>query len=108
MTRRRRSARPRSHLCPREREFLTLQGKELTVRKNRMFAVLPAAGLLLGLVAVLPAVASPDGGVTFVSPATSSLTGTVDVEVTAPATTTAVRFSMDGVAFAELTNSYAT
>ncbi|MEV7234397.1 sugar-binding domain-containing protein [Streptomyces sp. NPDC051020] len=43
----------------------------------------------------------------FTSPAANMLRGLTDIEVAAPAGTTAVRFSMDGIAFAELTDLYA-
>ncbi|MGW4652236.1 glycoside hydrolase family 2 protein [Kitasatospora sp. NPDC004289] len=69
------------------------------------------AGAVLASLLALPAVTSPaaaaDTALTFVSPAAGTLDGTVDLEVQAPPTTTAVRFSMDGTAFSELTDRYA-
>ena len=60
----------------------------------------PAAG------AAAPASPDTGGTVRFTSPTGHVLTGLTDIEVTAPAGTTAVRFSMDDVAFSELTDLY--
>lgn len=71
---------------------------------------------MLGVVSVLlsgastaPVQAEGDGAgaVRFLQPTRSELSGLVDLEVTAPAGTAAVRFSLDGIAFAELTDLYA-
>ncbi|MGW4897805.1 glycoside hydrolase family 2 protein [Kitasatospora sp. NPDC004240] len=71
---------------------------------------LTAGAVLASLLALPPAVTAATAEapqVSFVSPAAGTLTGTVDIEVDAPPTTTAVRFSMDGIAFSELTDRYA-
>ncbi|MGY0231511.1 glycoside hydrolase family 2 protein [Longispora urticae] len=68
-----------------------------------------ASVALATMVALLPpTLARAAESVTFLSPTGSTLAGTVDVAVTAPAATTAVRFSLDGIAFAEVTRQYAT
>lgn len=72
-----------------------------------MRALLRTATALIVLTASAPPLLAA-GTVTFLSPTTSSPTGTVDLEVTAPAGTTAVRFSVDGTAVAEITDQYAT
>ncbi|MFB8047457.1 glycoside hydrolase family 2 protein [Streptomyces hydrogenans] len=70
------------------------------------FATLGAV-LTAVLAAPPPPATAAEAPLSFVSPSAGTLTGTVDIEVDAPDTTTAVRFSMDGVAFAEVTDSYA-
>ncbi|MFG2819945.1 glycoside hydrolase family 2 protein [Kitasatospora sp. NPDC048365] len=64
-------------------------------------------GAVLAALLGVPHTATAAPAVSFVSPAAGTLTGTVDIEVDAPPTTTAVRFSMDGTAFAEVTDRYA-
>ncbi|MEK2494666.1 glycoside hydrolase family 2 TIM barrel-domain containing protein [Kitasatospora purpeofusca] len=66
-------------------------------------------GAVLATLLAVPhtATAADTAAVSFVSPTTNTLAGTVDIEVDAPPTTTAVRFSMDGTAFAEVTDRYA-
>lgn len=72
----------------------------LRVLSSGLAGALAAAALSVPL-------ASADEPVAFVSPVQSLLTGLVDIEVAAPPATTSVRFSMDGAAFAEVTNVYA-
>ena len=72
----------------------------------RHVGVLAVLALVLG--AAQPAVAAQGhGGLAFVAPTADRLDGLVDIEVSAPPDTRAVRFSMDGTAFAELTRLYA-
>ncbi|GIG62877.1 hypothetical protein Lfu02_72490 [Longispora fulva] len=53
-----------------------------------------------------PAPAAAPGPLAFTQPTSSTLSGLTDIEVTAPAGTTAVRFTLGGLAFAELTDLY--
>ncbi|GIG56963.1 hypothetical protein Lfu02_13350 [Longispora fulva] len=71
----------------------------------RSWVVSVALAVGVALPPALPAGAAES--VAFLSPTGSSLSGTVDVAVTAPVATTAVRFSLDGIAFAEVTRQYA-
>ncbi len=57
--------------------------------------------------ALPPSVPAASGGLRFLQPGEGPLRGLVDLEVAAPATTTAVRFSVDGIWLAELTDLYA-
>ncbi|WP_412543489.1 glycoside hydrolase family 2 TIM barrel-domain containing protein [Longispora sp. K20-0274] len=72
----------------------------------RSWGIAVAVATGLALVPAVPAGAAES--VAFLSPTGTTLAGTVDVAVTAPAATTAVRFSVDGIAFAEVTRQYAT
>src|SRR5206468_2621412 len=76
---------------------------------SRVVVDLAAIGLfaasLIGGVAQSP-VAAADG-LRFIAPQTKHLSGTADLEVEAPAGTTAVRFYLDDIELAELTDLYA-
>ncbi|WP_329236348.1 DUF1349 domain-containing protein [Actinoallomurus sp. NBC_01490] len=76
-------------------------------RRPRRWALVSIAALLTVPAAVPRASARPAGQLRFVQPTPHDLSGLTDVEVTAPAGTTAVRLSMDDIAFAELTDQYA-
>ncbi|MFB6843122.1 glycoside hydrolase family 2 protein [Streptomyces sp. NPDC056361] len=78
----------------------------------RLHRVLPACAALGAVLTALlaapaPSASAAEPSLAFTSPSSGTLTGTVDIEVDAPDATTAVRFSMDGVAFAEVTDAYA-
>ncbi|MFC4909348.1 glycoside hydrolase family 2 TIM barrel-domain containing protein [Actinomadura gamaensis] len=72
-------------------------------------AVAYCAALLVVLALSMPGSrpAAAADGLRFVQPTAYDLRGVTDVAVAAPAGTTAVRFSIDGIAFAELTDQYA-
>ncbi|SDI35303.1 beta-glucuronidase [Actinokineospora alba] len=67
-----------------------------------------ALAIAIALVPLLVPASAQASTVAFISPTVSSLSGTVDLEVTAPPGTTSVRFSVDGTAVAEVTGQYAT
>lgn len=57
--------------------------------------------------AVSPDSAGSTGPLAFTQPTSTTLQGLTDVEVTAPSGTTAVRFTLGGLAFSEITSLYA-
>ncbi|MFG2631751.1 glycoside hydrolase family 2 protein [Streptomyces sp. NPDC048473] len=73
-------------------------------------AAVVAAVAAAPMTTALPARAAEHGGANelkLLSPTSTVLRGLTDVEVAAPAGTTAVRFTLGGIAFAELTDLYA-
>lgn len=72
-------------------------------------ALLVAPLIALGVLVAAPATQSARavGALEFVQPSGTHLAGTTDLEVTAPADTTAVRFYLDDVQLSEVTDLYA-
>jgi hypothetical protein len=77
--------------------------------RTRSLVTFLALGLAIPLGFVVPAAApaAAAGGLTFDQPTATNLSGTVDLEVTAPPGTRAVRFFLDDVRLSEVTDLYA-
>lgn len=80
-------------------------GRSVRAQVAVVLATVLAVGWLVGP-AVPPAKAEP-GALRFTSPRSDELSGTVDLAVSAPAGTTAVRFFVDDIRVSELTDQYA-